>query len=115
MATRPSLRRRAVSALLLAALAGTSSGLGGLELLWHLGVGDDGHAKSAHVEAAGATGHADHCQLGLAHSDPRLAAGPAARVRLALASPSAARSAGRVPPRAVHQAPDLPRAPPALG
>lgn len=67
--------RRLAGFLAIVGFVATGPGLSGVELVAHLsGAADPAHARQVHVEAAGSTAHADHCQLGLACGDGRLAA-----------------------------------------
>jgi hypothetical protein len=66
--------RRFAGFLAIVGFVATGPGLSGVELVAHLsGAVDPAHARQVHVEAAGSTAHADHCQLGLSCGDGRLA------------------------------------------
>lgn len=67
------VRVRWLSALTALALIGVGPG-GLLETGFHLVRGaTPGHGRQVHVEPAGPTSHADHCQLAPAHHHHRLA------------------------------------------
>jgi hypothetical protein len=71
---RVSWGRRLAGLLAIVGFIATGPGLSGVELVAHLsGAVDPAHARQTHVEAAGSTAHADHCQLGLTCGDGRLA------------------------------------------
>jgi hypothetical protein len=107
--------RRLLAAILLGVFLATAPGGSVLELAWHLAATDDPHAKAPHLEAAGSTAHADHCQVGLAHADGRLPAAAPVRLLDTILSdlPGPGRGPARLFTRAAPAA--LPRAPPALG
>jgi hypothetical protein len=66
--------RRFAGFLAIVGFVATGPGLSGVELVAHFsGAVDPAHARQVHVEAAGSTAHADHCQLGLTCGDGRLA------------------------------------------
>jgi hypothetical protein len=103
---------RLFAALMLGAFLATGPGLSVAELLTHIQRGGEPHERLPHFETAGTVAHADHCQLGLAHSEGRLPAPPPirfAQVADRSLSPCATHAS---PPAALLLVARLPRAPP---
>jgi hypothetical protein len=104
---------RLFAALMLGAFLASGPGLSVTELLTHLHRGEDPHERLPHFEAAGTIAHADHCQLGLTHSEGRLPAAPPIRFRQVTARFLSACATHVSPPAAPVPVARLPRAPPA--
>ena len=107
--------RRLAGFLAIVGFVATGPGLSGVELVAHLtGAVDPAHARQVHVEAAGSTAHADHCQLGLTCGDGRLATVGQQQLRHHLIAWRQASEPSTPPAEPGSAGQALPRAPPAV-
>jgi len=107
--------RRLAGFLAIVGFVATGPGLSGVELVAHLsGAVDPAHARQVHVEAAGSTAHADHCQLGLTCGDGRLATVGQEPLRHHLIAWRQATEPGTPPAESGVAGQTLPRAPPSV-